>query len=251
MIETNGGAVEADQVVVSAGAWAGKLLGRHYDRTLVPYLQVLHWYPSTDPALHEPGRMPVYIWVHGEQAGAYFYGFPSLPDRGETKLGIEQDTSSCDPDTVDRTIAAADGPGVYAAHVAGRIAGLGSTPSRSATCLYTITPDSGFVIERHVYPAAGRRGVALLRPRLQAFRRPGRGCGAVGRARAERHQPAAVRQHAVREGARCLTRRLLRGARYTTSGTTRMSRSFPSRRSTTVSASPKRRPVNATRSEPS
>ena len=150
VIETDAGAVEADQVVVSAGSWAGKLLGAPYHRTLTPFRQVLHWYPSSDPPRHEPGRMPVYIWVHGDRPGAFFYGFPSLPGAGEVKLGAEQDTVSCDPDTVERTVAADDGPGVFAEHVATRIAGLGATPNRSAVCLYTTTPDSGFVIERHV-----------------------------------------------------------------------------------------------------
>lgn len=149
VIETDAGTVEADQVVVSAGAWIGKLLGGPYRATLVPYRQVFHWYPSTAPALHGPDRMPVYIWVHGEGRHDYFYGFPALPGATALKTGIEQDTVTCDPDTVDRAIDPADGPAVYAGHVAGRIAGLSATPERSSVCLYTITPDSGFVIERH------------------------------------------------------------------------------------------------------
>lgn len=160
VIETEKGAVEAGQVVVAAGAWAGKLLGGPYARTLVPYRQVLHWFPSAEPALHEPEWMPVYIWVHDELPGQFFYGFPSLPGAAEVKLGIEQDSVSCDPDTVERKIAAEDGPGVFAGHVAGRIAGLGPVPNRSATCLYTITPDSGFVVER----VAGRDRVVVMSP---------------------------------------------------------------------------------------
>ena len=154
VVETDRGTVEAEQAVVAAGSWAGKLLGQPYDRTLVPYRQVLHWYPSLQPALHEPGQMPVYIWVHDELPGAFFYGFPSLPGAGEVKLGIEQYDRTCDPDTVDRAIDPADGPSVFAGHVSGRIDALGAVPSRSATCLYTITPDSGFVVERH--PAQNR-----------------------------------------------------------------------------------------------
>ena len=154
VVETDRGAVEAKQVVVSAGSWAGKLLGAPYDRVLTPYRQVLHWYPSLQPALHDPDQMPVYIWVHDELPGAFFYGFPSLPGAGEVKVGIEQYDETCDPDTVDRSIDPGDGPAVFAGHVQGRIAGLGAAPNRSATCLYTITPDSGFVVERH--PAQNR-----------------------------------------------------------------------------------------------
>ena len=147
VVETDRGTVEAKQAVMAAGSWAGKLLGPPYDRTLVSYRQVLHWYPSLDPALHDPGHMPVYIWVHDELPGAFFYGFPAVA--GEVKLGIEQYRTACDPDTVDRTIDPGDGQAVFAGHVAGRIAALGALPARSATCLYTVTPDSGFVVERH------------------------------------------------------------------------------------------------------
>ena len=164
VVETPTGTVEAAQLVVAAGAWAGKLLGAPYDRLLVPFRQVLHWFPSTNPAIHQPGPMPVYIWVHESLPGQFFYGFPALPGRpphmAEVKLGIEQDHQSCDPDTVDRTIAADDGPAVYANHIHNRVAGLGPVPNRSATCLYTITGDSGFVIER----VPGRDRITVVSP---------------------------------------------------------------------------------------
>ena len=160
VVETDRGTVEAAQVVVSAGSWAGKLLGAPYDWTLVPFRQVLHWYPSLDPALHGPDHMPVYIWVHDDLPGAFFYGFPAVPGTGDVKLGIEQYDTSCDPDAVDRFVDPGDGPAVFAGHVAGRIAKVGPAPSRSATCLYTVTPDHGFVVERH----PGQNRVVVVSP---------------------------------------------------------------------------------------
>ncbi len=38
---------------------------------------------------------------------------------------------------------------MHAGHVAGRLHGARAAPARSAACLYTVTPDSGFVIDRH------------------------------------------------------------------------------------------------------
>ena len=38
---------------------------------------------------------------------------------------------------------------MYAAHVDGRIRGTSAAPGRSAVCCYTVTPDSGFVIDHH------------------------------------------------------------------------------------------------------
>jgi sarcosine oxidase len=34
-------------------------------------------------------------------------------------------------------------------NLAGRLRGLAPLPARSEACLYTVTPDAGFVIERH------------------------------------------------------------------------------------------------------
>jgi len=153
-IDTDGGVVQADQAVVAAGAWAGGLLGGPFGGTLVPYRQVLHWVPVDDPAAYAPTRCPAYIWMHGTQAEDYFYGFPALPGAGEVKVATEQYGAACDPDRVDRAVSAGEAAAMHAAHVAGRLRGAGPAPVRSAACLYTVTPDAGFVIDRH--PAQDR-----------------------------------------------------------------------------------------------
>ena len=38
---------------------------------------------------------------------------------------------------------------LYRDHVAGRIRGVEAIAERSATCAYTVTPDYGFIIDRH------------------------------------------------------------------------------------------------------
>ena len=154
-IDTDGGTIQADQVVVAAGAWAGALLGGPFGGRLVPYRQVLHWVPVDDPAAYAPSRCPAYIWMHGPQPEDYFYGFPALPGAGgvpgvgEVKVATEQYGAACDPDQMDRTVSAGEAAAMHAAHVAGRLRGAGPAPARSAACLYTVTPDAGFVIDRH------------------------------------------------------------------------------------------------------
>jgi len=149
VVETDQGAIEAGQALVAAGAWAGSLLGAPYDRWLAPVRQVLHWFPLTGPA---PSPAPAFIWMHGETPEDYFYGFPGVD--GAVKLASEQYADSCDPDTLDRSVAPGEAAAFHAEHVAGRMHGLGATAVRSMACLYTVTPDSGFVIERH--PAMDR-----------------------------------------------------------------------------------------------
>lgn len=143
VLETEDGPVEAAQAVVAAGAWAGGLLGPPYDGLLRPYRQVLHWFPVAGPA----PAIPAFIWLHGARPEDYFYGFPA--QGGAVKVATEQHDAPCDPDAVDRGVAPAEQAAMWDTHVAPRLGGLGATPLRSAACLYTVTPDSGFVVERH------------------------------------------------------------------------------------------------------
>ncbi|HEY4252683.1 MAG TPA: N-methyl-L-tryptophan oxidase [Roseomonas sp.] len=148
-LETEAGPVLADQVVVAAGAWAGKLLGLPFGEVLVPFRQQLHWFPVADPAAFRPGAFPAYIWMHGARPEDYFYGFPALPGSGAVKVATEHYAGACDPDTADRAISARESAWMYDTHVAGRLRGAAPGPARGAACLYTVTPDGGFIIDRH------------------------------------------------------------------------------------------------------
>ena len=148
-VESATGTIMADCVVIAAGAWAGKLLGAPFDRMLVPYRQVLHWFAVEDEASFRPGTMPCYIWMHGAQPEDHFYGFPAQPGAGEVKVATEQYSAPCDPDAVSRQIAPRESATMFAEHVTGRLRGAHAAPARAVACLYTVTPDSAFVIDRH------------------------------------------------------------------------------------------------------
>lgn len=148
-VETEAGTILADRVVVAAGAWAGRLLGGRFGAVLVPFRQVLHWFPVGDPAPFRPDACPSFIWMHGTGPEDYFYGFPALPGTSEIKVATEQYGRSCDPDRIDRTVAPEESAAMFAAHVAGRLRGARSGALRTAACLYTVTPDAAFVIDDH------------------------------------------------------------------------------------------------------
>ncbi|WP_230530150.1 N-methyl-L-tryptophan oxidase [Microvirga roseola] len=148
-ISTDRGDLLASEVIVSAGAWAPGLLGAPFDRLLTPTRQVMHWFPVEEAHASAWAEGPVFIWSHGPNPNDFFYGFPALPGSSATKTAGEQYDASTDPDHVERNIDASEVRHMVETHTSGRLAGLRNEAVRSVTCLYTITPDSNFLIDRH------------------------------------------------------------------------------------------------------
>jgi len=153
-IVTDGGDLLAGRVVVSAGAWAPALLGAPFDRLLAPTRQVMHWFPVEEERAGNWSESPVFIWSHGPNPNDFFYGFPSLPGSSAAKMAGEQYDRTTDPDRVERHIDPSEPREMVDAHVTGRLSGIRPTAVKSVTCLYTITPDSHFLIDHH--PENGR-----------------------------------------------------------------------------------------------
>jgi sarcosine oxidase len=147
-VETSSSSFEADQVVVSAGGWNAHLLGEPFNRVLTVKRQVLHWYELEDVSAYR-ANAPVFIWMHGATDVDYLYGFPPLPDDRRLKVATEQYETSTTADTVDRTVDLIESDKMYREHVKGRLAGATPRVAYAAACLYTVTPDRGFVIDRH------------------------------------------------------------------------------------------------------
>jgi sarcosine oxidase len=137
----------AARVIVTAGAWVPALLGGPFATLLGVYRQVLYWFASDEPAAFAPTAFPIFIWIHGAAPTDHFYGFPLLSEG--VKLAREQFADTTDPDHVSREVPAAEIADMYATHIRGRLAGIIDRCVRTETCLYTATPDSRFVIDRH------------------------------------------------------------------------------------------------------
>jgi sarcosine oxidase len=147
-VETTAGTYEAGQVVVSAGAWNAHLLGAPFDRLLTVTRQVLHWFELDDTSAYRTNA-PVFIWMHGATDIDYLYGFPPLPGDRRFKVATEQYETRTTADTVDRGVDPAESAKFYRDHVQGRMAGVTPRVIQAAACLYTVTPDRGFIIDRH------------------------------------------------------------------------------------------------------
>jgi sarcosine oxidase len=146
-VVTDSATYAAGHVIVTAGAWVARLLGGAFASVLRVYPQTLYWFAPDDVATFAPGRFPIFIWRHGEAEDDHFYGFPVVGDG--VKLATEQFTATISPDAARPTPSAAAARHMYEAQVRGRLGGLTDRCLRAVTCLYTVTPDFGFAIDRH------------------------------------------------------------------------------------------------------
>lgn len=95
VIETDRDRYEAGQIVLTAGAWIGKLLPQ---MPVVPERNVLGWFaPRKNFGSFVPGRLPV--WIIDSPRTGHFYGFPAHGVPG-FKLGRlrEEPSPPVDPD---------------------------------------------------------------------------------------------------------------------------------------------------------
>lgn len=145
-VTTNLRALQADKLVVSAGNWAGGLLGAPFDQLLSVYRQQLFWF-ELEPGAKLVGASPTYILTHGPDQTNY--GFPALPGEGSLKIATAQYHSVSTPETLDRCVSPAQEREMYEQQVQGRIAGVTAKVVKSAVCAYTVTPDHHFIIDEH------------------------------------------------------------------------------------------------------
>ncbi len=146
----DGATIRADRAILSAGPWVAGFLPPELRPLFQPHRQMLHWFALDRPDLSRAWTDgPVYMWPHGEGRDDFFYGFPSLDGGQSLKVANEQYDALVDPDAFDRNVGAADSAAFHAHSLAGRLLGLTPRVIKAATCLYTVTPDSAFVLDTH------------------------------------------------------------------------------------------------------
>lgn len=156
-VETERGRYEAGSLVLTAGAWTGKLLGR-LQSLAVPQRQVVGWF-KTASGQFAPKAFPVFILDCPERGN--FYGFPEQASEG-VKIGkFRHRKENVDPDAIDRSITPADEAVLtwvdrYLAHPIG-------PPIGYKTCMFVNSPDEHFIVDvlpehSNVVVAAGFSG---------------------------------------------------------------------------------------------
>ena len=145
-VRTESDEYEAASLILTPGAWASHLLNSIPE---IPTLRVLrktlHWNQvrSDDYDANNGGQGFLFEMPYGE-----FYGFPSL-DGSSLKLAEHSGGEVVtDPLQVDRTLRASDTKQI-SRFVNEVMPELDPQTDRHSVCLYTVTPDGHFIVDRH------------------------------------------------------------------------------------------------------
>jgi sarcosine oxidase len=154
-IVTDRGAIEAGVAIVALGPWVGTWVGP-WLQALLPDLpvpirvtrQVMAWFEPIDPSPLARGRLPVFLM---ESRHGIHYGFPhDLPILGSSAVKVAKHhhaDQNVEPEACDRTVTAEDERLIRAA-IAEHLPAANGRMIKAKTCLYTVTPDGDFIIDR-------------------------------------------------------------------------------------------------------
>jgi len=140
-VVTARGTVEAGATIIATGPWAKSLLP---ELPLRVTRQVMAWFEPREASLVAPGRFPVFII---ESQHGMHYGIPPHGDLGVKVAKHHHRDQTVDPDTCDRTVSADDEVLIRAA-LADHLPAANGRLIAAKTCLYTMTPDGDFIIDR-------------------------------------------------------------------------------------------------------
>lgn len=147
-VQTSQGVFMADQVVIAAGPWTGKVL-LPYQPLFRIIRQIVFWFDVVDWRQFQPDVFPVYIRPSrtGEKGT---YGFPAIDGKnGGIKIASEYLARAVDVDQVDRTVHPQEIAGIYQNDIQPYLPDVTARCVHASTCLFTETPDHGFIIDRH------------------------------------------------------------------------------------------------------
>lgn len=137
------GEIDAGTAIVAAGAWTAKLLP-DFTLPLRATREVLGWFAPADAARVALGALPVFLL---ESAHGIHYGFPQIDARGVKIAKHHHAGETADADHYDRQVHPAD-EALIRAGVAAHLPAANGPLREAQTCLYTMTPDGDFLIDR-------------------------------------------------------------------------------------------------------
>ena len=140
-VVTDRGTFTAHQAIIAAGPWTS---------ALIPALplritrQVTAWFEPLDERLFAPPRFPVFL---AETRHGVHYGIPPHGGHSVKVAKHHHRDETVDPETCDRTVSAGDET-LIRAFLADTMPAANGAMTDARTCLYTMTPDGDFIVDR-------------------------------------------------------------------------------------------------------
>ena len=144
VVRTDHDTYHAGHAIVTAGAWAGQVL-HDLGLPLVVLRKPQYWYAGTDDHIRLERGCPSWLYEIGEHI---FYGFPQIDHRGMKLAEHSGGAVVADPLKVDRSFDLDDQRQVEQFQQS-HLRGLSTLCTHQAVCMYTVSPDRNFIIDRH------------------------------------------------------------------------------------------------------
>nr|XP_057935144.1 peroxisomal sarcosine oxidase [Doryrhamphus excisus] len=148
-VTASAGVYRAKGVVITAGPWAKTLLA-HVGVQLplqVVRINVCYWKEKIADTYHVKKRFPCFLLTEGDEAKHHIYGLPSNEYPGLMKICYHSGTET-DPDQRDKLTDKSDIE-ILQRYITRHVPGLIPQPAVVESCMYTVTPDQHFVLDRH------------------------------------------------------------------------------------------------------
>jgi monomeric sarcosine oxidase len=143
-LQTSDGEVIAERLIITAGAWAASTLASLSLRLTVRR-KSLFWFETETAHYDTAAGFPAFLF---ELANGVFYGFPKLDARG-VKIGEHSGGRSvANPLVVDRAIDAIE-QAALVQFLSAYTPGVSPRVTDHSVCLYTMSPDEHFIVDRH------------------------------------------------------------------------------------------------------
>jgi sarcosine oxidase / L-pipecolate oxidase len=146
-VETRAGDYLARSVVVAAGPWTNKILQTvGLQLPLQPQRVVVWYWKQLENGYSSTDGFPTFLYFGDDRE---IYGLPSHEYPGLVKVAYHGGHDLADPDFRDASPVDDRFQRQVSQFVGSHLPGLEAKPSIAETCLYTVTPDDNFILDRH------------------------------------------------------------------------------------------------------
>ena len=143
-VRTTAGDLVGKRLIITAGAWASAVLS-DLNLDLQIRRKSLFWFDTRTAEYDVAAGFPVFLF---ERPAGIFYGFPKLDRRGVKLAEHSGGRIVDDPLSVDRAIDATEQQRLIE-FAAAHLPHLTPEVTDHAVCLYTMSPDEHFIVDRH------------------------------------------------------------------------------------------------------